>query len=193
VHPAEHRALRELYAFTTQLARHWGALADKVDGEEAESLSAGAHAASQLLEELENVTAARDLYVEHAARIAGRVVSARPTVGDRLLERNQALRFAALDAQHVITLLAYLAVLGAGDGDEELRAFCGRWERKLRTHERAVRRAAVALGERPDDAIAPADDSLAGRAGAKVGYAFGTVGEWVDRQAASRRRAPSDS
>jgi hypothetical protein len=80
----------------------------------------------------------------------------------------------------VVTLLAYVANLAAADGDDELRAFCSRWERKLRTHERAVRLAAIALGERPDDAIAPADSSLAGRAGAKLNSTVGAFGEWFD-------------
>jgi hypothetical protein len=114
------------------------------------------------------------------AQIASRFASARPGIPDRALERNQALRFAALDAQHVATLLAYIANLAAADGDEELRAFCARWERKLRTHERAVRLAAVALGERPDEAVRPADPSLVGRAGAKMNDAVGAFGEWFD-------------
>ena len=75
---------------------------------------------------------------------------------------------------------AYVANLAATDGDEELRAFCARWERKLRTHERAVRQAAVALGERPDEAITPADRSRAGRAGARLQTAIGAFGEWFD-------------
>jgi hypothetical protein len=120
-------------------------------------------------------------------RFASRFASVRPAIPDRALERNQALRFAALDAQHVVTLLAYVANLAASDRDEELRAFCARWERKLRTHERAVRLAAIALGERPDEAIAPTDGSPVGRAGAKVNSALGALGEWVDRRSAQHR------
>jgi hypothetical protein len=114
------------------------------------------------------------------ARFASRFATARPALPDRALERNQALRFAALDAQHVVTLLGYIANLAAGDGDDELRAFCARWERRLRTHERAVRLAAVALGERADEAIKPADGSRAGRAAAKVNSGIGAFGEWFD-------------
>jgi hypothetical protein len=80
----------------------------------------------------------------------------------------------------VVTLLGYLANLAAADGDDELRAFCSRWERRLRTHERAVRLAAVALGERPNEAVKPADASLAGRVGAKVNSGIGAFGEWFD-------------
>jgi hypothetical protein len=180
VHPAEHRALRELYAFTRQLGRHWSSLADRLGGEEAPLLQAGAQAAQDFLGELEPMTTARGLPTATMAQFASHFASARPSVPDRALERNQALRFAALDAQHVVTTLAYVANLAAADGDEELRAFCARWERKLRTHERAVRLAAVALGERPDEAIQPADASLVGRAGAKVNSGIGAFGEWFD-------------
>jgi hypothetical protein len=187
VHAAEHRALRELYAFTRQLARHWKSLADLLGGEEAAPLRAGAQAAEELLDEVARVAAERDLPTEQMVRFASRFASARPAIPDRALERNQALRFAVLDAQHVVTLLSYLANLAANDGDEDLRAFCSRSERKLRTHERAVRLAAIALGERPDDATAPADGSPVGRAGAKVNSAVGALGEWVDRRVAERR------
>jgi hypothetical protein len=180
MHAAEHRALRELYAFTRQLARHWDSLAKRLGGDEATALSAGARAAEDLLGELAPLTAARDLPTATMVRFVSRFAAARPQVPDRALERNQALRFAALDAQHVVTLLAYLANLAAADGDDELRAFCSRWERKLRTHERAVRLAAIAMGERPDEAVSPADSSLAGRAGAKLNSSVGAFGEWFD-------------
>jgi hypothetical protein len=187
VHAAEHRALRELYAFTRQLARHWKSLAGRIGGAEAMQLRAGAEVAEQMLDEVARMAAERDLPTAQMVRFASRFASARPAIPDRALERNQALRFAALDAQHVVTLLAYIANLAASDGDEDLRAFCARWERKLRTHERAVRLAAVALGERPDDAIAPTDSSPVGRAGAKVNSAVGALGEWVDRRSAQHR------
>jgi hypothetical protein len=183
VHAAEHRALRELYVFTRQLGRHWSSLAKLLDDHEAAALRAGVQASEDLLGELAALTSARGLPTATMARFASRFASPRPAVPDRALERNQALRFAALDAQHVVTLLAYVANLAAADGDDELRAFCSRWERKLRAHERSVRLAAIALGERPDEAIAPADDSLAGRAGAKVNSGIGAFGEWFDGRA----------
>jgi hypothetical protein len=182
MHPAEHRALRELGAFAGQLARHWTALSGRLDGDESTALGKGAADARKLLDELHPLLEARDLPVRHAAQFAGTLAAARPPVNDRLLERNQALRFSVLDVQHCVTLLGYLARLAAGDGDDELRAFCARWERKLRTHERAILAAAFALGERPDEAILPADGSPAGRAGHRLSYAFGSVGEWVDRR-----------
>ena len=180
MHPAEHRVLRELYAFTRQLGRHWASLAKLLGGADGAALEAGAAAAHELLDELQPLTGARGLPTATMANFASRAATARPSIPDRALERNQALRFAALDAQHVITTLAYIANLAATDGDDELRAFCARWERKLRTHERAVRQAAVALGERPDEAIKPADRSPAGRAGAKLQTAIGAFGEWFD-------------
>ena len=180
MHPAEHRVLRELYAFTRQLARHWAGLGKLLGGSEGEALAGGAAATRELLEELAPLTSARGLPTATMANLASRAATARPSIPDRALERNQALRFAALDAQHVATTLAYVANLAAADGDEELRAFCARWERKLRTHERAVRLAAVAIGERPDEAIMPADGSPAGRAGTKLQSAIGAFGEWFD-------------
>jgi hypothetical protein len=48
----------------------------------------------------------------------------------------------------------------------------------------AVRRAAIATGEDPERAIAPADTSPLGRAGVATATALGTVGEWFDRRAA---------
>jgi ATP-dependent protease HslVU (ClpYQ) peptidase subunit len=185
MHPAQHRALRELYVFTRQLAQHWRTLAERLGGAEGEVLKTGAGAAASVLDEIVAATAERDLHVAGAARFAARVLSTRP-VSDRVLERNQAMRVAALDVQHVLMLCGYAAALAASTGDADLQAACARWERKLRQHERAVRRAAIALGERPDEAIAPADASPAGRAGQKLNAAIGTVGEWVDRRAAAR-------
>jgi hypothetical protein len=100
-----------------------------------------------------------------------------------VLERNQALRFAVLDVQHVVTLVAYLARLAAADGDEELRALLARAEAELRRAETAVRDAAIALGDRPDAALEP----VGARAGHMLSVAIGTAGEWVDRQLGRRR------
>src|SRR5207247_812572 len=99
VHAAEHRALRELYAFTRQLARHWSSLAKLMGEEEAVALRAGAQAADDLLGELAPLTNARGLPTATMVRFASRFAMARPGVPDRALERNQALRFAVLDAQ----------------------------------------------------------------------------------------------
>ena len=188
MHPAEHRALRELGAFAGQLGRHWTSLAERLGGDEATLLRAGADDARALLAGLEPLIAERGLAARPAAQVAGAFVTPRPLLGDRLLERNQALRFAVLDVQHCVTLLGYLGRLAAADGDKPLEAFLGEWELRLRRHEEAVREAAVAAGDRPDAAVEPADRSPAGRAGQRLSSSLGAVGEWVDARLTLRRR-----
>jgi hypothetical protein len=186
MHAAQHRALRELHAFARQLARHWRELGHRLGGEEGDVLAAGAAEAESVVGELSAATAARGVYGAPAAALAGRMAAPRFPVPDRLLERNQALRLAVLDVQHCVTLLGYLVALARSDGDQELAALCAGWEQRLAAHERAARAAAVGLGGRPAEAIAPADPSPAGRAGQRLGAAVGAAGEWVDRRAARR-------
>ena len=117
-------------------------------------LRAGAQAAEELVGELAELTAGYGLYGFPAAQSMGaRVAGVRNALADRALERNQALRMAVLDVQHVVTLCAYLAELGRAGGDEKMVEFCGRWERKLKRLESRVRKAAVAEGTDPDAAI----------------------------------------
>jgi hypothetical protein len=191
LHPAQNRGLRELYAATRQLADHWEALAGRLaGGPEAGELRAGADAARTLLVELAEVTRSYRLYGGPAAQGVGdRVAALRNAVADRALERNQALRMAVVDVQHVTTLLGYLAALATAQGDDALAETCGRWERRLRRIESRVRKAAVQAGEDPDAAIEPVDHGALGRVGHRLQFAFGSVGEWVDRRAAERRRA----
>lgn len=181
MHPAEHRALRELYAFTRQLRGHWSSLGERLGGDEGTLLLEGATAAEELCRKLPPVTAARGVKVATAAATAGRAARSRPAADDRLLERNQAMRFALGDVQHVVTLLGYLANLAESDADDELRRFCSSWERRLRDVERRARAAAIALGTRPDEAISPAVSGVAGTVGHRVALGVGTVGELVDR------------
>jgi hypothetical protein len=189
LHPAQNRALRELYAAARQLSRHWSILAERLGaGDGVDELRAGAQAAEELVGELAELTASYGLYGFPAAQGMGaRVAGVRNAVADRALERNQALRMAVLDVQHVVTLCAYLAELGRAGGDEKMVEFCGRWERKLKRLESRVRKAAVAEGTDPDAAIVPLDDGPIGRAGHRVASAAGTLGEWFDRRAAERR------
>jgi hypothetical protein len=186
-HSAEHRALRELQVFGRQLVRHWESLGRRLSGPEAGVLAAGAADARALLTDAGALMVARDVPADRAASFAGRVVSARPSSPDGMLERNQALRYALLDVQHVMTLLAYIAALAATRGDEELRALCAAGQERLAGHERALRDAIVALGARPDEAVQPAVASAAGRVGQKVAAGAGAFGEWVDRRAVARR------
>jgi hypothetical protein len=188
LHPAQNRALRELYAATRQLASHWERLATRLGaGDGVEELRAGAEAAHQLLAELTDVTEGYGLSgFPAAASVGARMAGVRNAVADRTLERNQALRMAVLDVQHVVTLCAYLAELARAQGDEPLAEFCGRWERKLKRLESRARKAAVTTAADPDAAIEPVDHGTLGRAGHRVANAAGTLGEWFDRRAAER-------
>lgn len=181
MHAARHRALRELGAFGRQLADHWGTLAGRFDGPAGEALRNGSAAAREIVDELKVLAGSRGLEVGTAALNAGRVARARPPVPDRALERNQALRFALLDVQHVLTLLDYLAELALADGDGEAHAAHAAWANRLRDSERALRRQAVGIGAEPDVAIEPIS------AAQKLQYAFGWLGEASDRLRARRR------
>ena len=104
----------------------------------------------------------------------------RNVAGDRFLERNQALRFAVAEIQHLRTLLAYLAAVADARGAAPRGDFCRRWEEGLEASERAVRAAAAELGASPDAAIAPLDSSLPGRAAHRVAVTLGALGEGID-------------
>jgi hypothetical protein len=110
----------------------------------------------------------------------------RRNVRDRFLERNQALRFAVSDVQHVVTLLGFLEQVARSRADDALRAFCSEQRARLMPVERTVRAAAIELGSSPDEAIEPLDRSAAGRVAHGAAYAFGSVGEWFDRRAGSK-------
>jgi hypothetical protein len=183
--PAEHRALRELYATARALRSHWRKLADRL-GEDL--LSEGADAAGALLSELKARTVAEhDLHGQPAAQGVGARLAGARGVSDLLLERNQAFRIALLDLQHVTTLLAYLAALARTRGDAGLAAWHDDWARRLRALEDRGRAAVAAMAADPQTAIAPADESALGRAGAKLGAAVGTLGEAIDNRFARRR------
>ena len=178
---AEHRGLRELYASASQLAGHWAVLAERLGGAEAVALRNGAAEAEALLEELGARMAEYALAGFPAARSAGGGVSSlRNRLGDAALERNQALRLAILDVQHLTTLLPYLAGLARGRGDERLARWHGGWKRRLAKVEKPALELAVAAGEDPDRAVEPLLDGPAGRAAHGVAHVVGTLGEWVD-------------
>jgi hypothetical protein len=179
LHPAEHRALRELYATSRALARHWEKLGDRL---EEVALQEGARAARDMIAELAPRAAAHAVPTGHAAAGAGMQISTVRRVRDHLLERNQALRLALLDVQHVITVCEWLGALAAQRGDAAWEEFHARWAATLRERETAVRAAVHALAADPDGAVGPADSSPLGRAGAKLGEAIGAGGEAVDRR-----------
>ena len=189
---AEHRGLRELYASTRQLANHWEVLAGRLGGEAGAALREGAAQAEELLDELADRMAEHDLAGFPAAQSAGGSLSSlRNRLADTALERNQALRLAVRDVQHLGTLLPYLAALARSRGDERLARWHGGWRRRLVGIERRVRELAVEAGSDPDAAVQPVVDNPAGRAAHGVAYAIGTLGEWVDTSAVGRgvRRA----
>jgi hypothetical protein len=189
LHPAENRGYRELYVTGRQAAKRLGRMALSLDGTDArEPLDKAAESLGKLLDELAPMTARHDLHGEVAAQGGGANLGMlRGAVLDRFLERNQALRLAVDDLEHVATLLAYLANVSGRRGDATLAEFCSSWERRMRRQVSAVRKAAVALGSTPDAAIEPLDPSPVGRAAHRAAWAFGTVGEWTDRQVARRR------
>jgi hypothetical protein len=181
LHPAEHRALRELHAAARQLATHWARLAGRLGGAPAAPLRDGAVGARGLCAELAEETAKHDLHGFPAAQGVGmQLAGLRNSAGDVILERNQALRFAVLDAEHVATLLRYLAALADRREDATLAAFHRRWAGEIESARDGVRDAAIALAADPDDAVGPAERSPLGRAGLGAATAVGTLGEAFD-------------
>ncbi len=146
----------------------------------------GSATLGEMLDELKPALAEHDLHGEIAARGTGaRIGTVRAEVLDRFLERNQALRFAIDDVEHVATLLAYMGAVSTARGKTNLPELCGAWERKLRRNVTALRKAAVELGSRPDDAIEPLDPTPIGKAAHGAAVATGTVGEAVDKAVAT--------
>jgi hypothetical protein len=184
--PAEHRALRELYALARQLGGHWARLADKLDPAP-DVLDRGVAASKELLAELADRTAAHGLHGVPAATGAGVWTSRLRSAGDLLLERNQALRCAVLDVQHVVTLAAYLAGLAARRNDTELAGWLRGWETRLSALRDDIHAAAIAEADDPEGAVQPYDSSRLGRAGHKLQVGLGTLGEAYDSRAAKRR------
>src|SRR4051794_38791626 len=182
LHPAQNRGLRELVATTRQLADHWSALAPRFKpAAAARTLERGGTSAEDLIAAVKPLMEARGLYGGPAAQSVGKsLAGSRSRVGDRFLERNQALRTAVLDVQHVVTLLGYQAQIAEARSDAELATVLRHHERKLLTVERAARKAAVELGKKPDTAIERVDPSPAGRVAHGAANAVGAVGEWVD-------------
>ena len=184
---AEHRALRELYAGARQLCGHWERLAERIGGPAATTLSTGAATCHELLDELIGRTEEHGLHGFPAAQgTGGRLAGLRNNAGDLLLERNQAMRVAVLDAQHLTTLLGYLGALAATRGDEPLAAFHGRWEGRLRAVEDQARGAAIELGREPAAAVIPAETGPLGRAGHEVAMKIGSAGEAIDNSPVGR-------
>jgi hypothetical protein len=193
LHPAEHRAVRELHATARALASHWRSLAGRLGEPGAAALLSGVAASRDLLSAL---GARDDLPAGYPAAqgVGGWLAALRGNARDVVLERNQALRLALGDAGHVVTLLGYLAALADARGDAELAAFHRGWQERMGKVEEAVSDAALALAADPDSAVLPADSGAVGRAGHGLANAFGTFGEAFDAspvgRAARRLRGP---
>lgn len=166
LHPAENRGYRELMLTAEEARTRLRRIAGHLDLKSRAVADRGSEALGEMLDAMKPALAEHDLHGEVAARGAGaRIGSVRAEILDRFLERNQALRFAIDDVEHVATLLAYMGAVSAARGKKNLPELCGIWERKLRRHVTALRKAAVELGSRPDDAIEPLDPTPVEEAG----------------------------
>jgi hypothetical protein len=193
LHPAEHRAYRELYVACRQLINRWGRLRTALDGSPlSETLAEASRRVQDLLVALEPRTAAFDLHAGPMAHgLGARIADLRGAIGDRTVDTGMVMRFAVLDIEHIATLLAHLRELARARGDYELAGFCDEWASEMRTEVKQVRKAAVRLGRDPDRAAAPLDDSPLGRAAHGLGWVFGSVGEALDRITATGRDGES--
>ena len=193
LHPAEHRAYRELYVACRQLVNRWGRLSSSLEGSEyGDVLEDSAASVNELLTALGPRTERYGLYGGIAAHgVGARIADLRGAFTDRSVDTGMVMRFAVLDIEHVTTLLGHLAALADARADEQLADFCRQWETTMRTQVKAVRKAAIELGSDPDRAAAPLDGSVLGRMAHGAGWVMGSLGEAVDRvtgQAADRRR-----
>jgi hypothetical protein len=190
LHPAEHRAYRELYVVSRHLIHRWARIGTLLDETPmGESLQRGAAEAQRLLEELKPRTEAYDLYGGPMAQgLGARLADLRTGITDRGADTGLVARFAVLDAEHLTTLLRQLAELARARQDNSLAGFCEEWAVRFESELDAVREAAVQLGSDPDRVAAPVVDSVVNRAAHGVGWVFGAVGEGIDQLAGRRRR-----
>jgi hypothetical protein len=189
LHPAEHRAYRELYAASRQLITRWRRVGSALEGTAVgDRLQEGAAETSVLLTELAPRTASYGLYGSPTAQGMGaRIADLRTAVMDRSGDTGLVVRSAVLDMEHVTTLLRQLAELARARADQSMAGFCEEWAGRLESNLDAVREAAVELGADPDRTSAPLGDSVVNRAAHGVGWVFGSIGEAVDRAVGRRR------
>jgi hypothetical protein len=190
LHPAEHRAYRELYVVSRHLIHRWARVGTLLEETPVgESLQRGAAEAQRLVDELEPRTEAYGLYGGPMAQgLGARLADLRTGITDRGADTGLVVRLAVLDAEHLTTLLRQLAQLARARQDHDLAAFCEQWAVRFESQLDAVRQAAIELGSDPDRVAAPIHDSLLNRTAHGVGWAFGAVGEGIDSLAGRRRR-----
>jgi hypothetical protein len=189
LHPAQNRGFRELVAASRRAIEHLEALHGRFESHQraADAIEDGAETTRELLNALRPAIATHGLHGGAAAQgVGASAARAQSGVRDRFLERNQALRLAVLDVQHVTTLLAYLESASATAGTIDLAELCHKWKGELERVEARMRAATVAIGTDLDYAIEPLDPSMFGRAAHSAQYWFGTFGEWFDRRSAEK-------
>lgn len=194
LHPAEHRSYRELAAVVRQMLEHWAQLGRWLAASPgAAEMTTGADVARRLLADLDTHLQRYNLSTRPGSQaLGGGLGLVRRQVTDRFLERNQALRTAALEAHHVAILLDFLAHVARTWADQTAQQFCERWHQEAASVAERASRAAAYLGDQPDLAIAPVDPSRLGRAAHRAVETAGAVGEFVDRrvtQVQARRQA----
>lgn len=189
LHPAEHRAYRELYAMSRHLIHRWARVGTLLEGTAVgEKLQRGAAEAQRLLDELKPRTEAFGLYGGPMAQgLGARLADLRTGITDRGADTGLVVRFAVLDAEHLTTLLRQLSELARARQDNDLAGFCERWAVRFEAQLDEVRQAAVELGRDPDRVAAPVVDALINRVAHGVGWTFGAVGEGIDKLAGRRR------
>ena len=190
LHPAEHRAYRELYASARQLTRRWRRLASAVEGTPvADALWSGLTQVEELVRVLGPRTAGYGLYGGPAAQgLGARIADFRTVVTDRGADTGLSVRFAVLDLDHLTTLLRQLAELARARSDQSLARFDEEWAGRLESELDSVREAAVKLGTDPERTAAPLSGSPVNRAAHGVGWVFGSIGEAVDGVIGRRRK-----
>jgi hypothetical protein len=182
MHPATHRALREIVASARVLSHRWSRLATLVP-DVSEPLRAGVHDCDAMVVAISELAEARDVAIGGAASGLGASLGeGMARLGEPFLERNQTLRTAVLDSHHITVLLHYLERLARTQDDDELATACHEWAHRLIQVEGPVRDAAIAEGDEPDRAVEPVDETPAGRVAHRVAVGLGAAGEWVDRR-----------
>src|SRR3954449_7720188 len=149
MHPAAHRAVRELIATGHLIAHRWNRLADHLP-DTATILREGAREAESMTDAFTALGATREIAVGGAAAGLGAGVGqVMARAGEPFLERNQALRTAVLDAHHATILLHYLERIARAEDDAPLATACAEQAHRLVEIEGRLRDAAIAEGDDP--------------------------------------------